>query len=75
MMESVKIFQIIETKKKKVFKIFLKNKAEQQLMKKSKEKQTKKYQGNHVVKMEVRTSVRDIYILDMSAQYTMVGEQ
>ena len=43
MMESVKIFQIIETKKKKVFKIFLKNKAEQQLMKKSKEKQTKKY--------------------------------
>ena len=75
MMESVKIFQIIETKKKKVFKIFLKNKAGQQLMKKSKEKQTKKYYGNDVVKMEVRTSVRDIYILDMSAQYTMVGEQ
>ena len=36
-------------------------------MKKSKEKQTKKYYGNDVVKMEVRTSVRDIYILDISA--------
>ena len=74
-MENIKISQIIGTKRKKVLKIFLKDEVRQQPIKKSKEKQTKKYYRNDVVKMGVRTSVRGIYVLDMSAQYIIVGEQ
>ena len=75
MMENIKISQIIGTKRKKVLKIFLKDEVRQQPIKKSKEKQTKKYYRNDVVKMGVRTSVRGIYVLDVSAQYIIVGKQ
>jgi len=57
-MEDIKIFQIMKTKRKEILEIFSKYKIILWPVKKLKEKQTKKYYRNNVVNIEDKTSCK-----------------